>query len=767
MTYGRLNTSDDCRSHNKTKKTSEEELLSSGRGIKVASHVGRDAPELAYQWSTKLHWNRSIDSAISSLPSTFSSTDSTMSAIGSTPDSDHSFGSSRSCSPNRCSESAASRTVSACSTDSGIVLSQNFERPVAEDHPLNFPLLPIPEEDCKISMPNRWFDVEHTFSPPGDEHSNIFGVLTAGRYDGRDADQDQQLYATHPELGPSSRCKSGQFYHSMLSNQQTVNIAPLCLSADPPHVAFRRRRQPGVLGQSDNHSASSEDTKTKDACGLKATQITSTNDAENVEYDQHSEVSPLPVWFGRFEPSGRTSSATPESEGENSFVDGWEDHESPSTLDIENEILFTSTCDNLARLLTNAYIANILNSNDNVRQGFSGHRSCTGSDKSAIVSQTSTDTKSASQTTAPSSVTQLTHKRHHDEDDDDDQSQDKGGKRQRLGSFDTEMLDGKLLACPYFKYDPMRYSERNVLEKSYRGCSSCFLKDISRLKQHLYRVHRRPDHYCGRCSEEFNFQDELESHIRASKTCDVRDLQYSEKMTADQLTSIKRRSPGRSPRETWYVIFKILFPASSLPETPFAEWTSPDTIAAFVDHAERRGPAMLSALISTDIQHLPFYTQNERQILDEAIERAFPQVIRELSHHFGRSSSQSDGSSSRSAVASSLVANSREQATTLHEVSSTRLPDTVPAAGDDLHSTSFEPSQLQPDSGLNQLSIVDVFGNQLMPTAGGSPTQSLAPTASYMADFWTSFPGYESQPFDGELQSSDSEIPASSNLSER
>jgi hypothetical protein len=40
MTYGRLNTSDDCRSHNKTKKTSEEELLSSGRGIKVASHVG-------------------------------------------------------------------------------------------------------------------------------------------------------------------------------------------------------------------------------------------------------------------------------------------------------------------------------------------------------------------------------------------------------------------------------------------------------------------------------------------------------------------------------------------------------------------------------------------------------------------------------------------------------------------------------------------------------------------------------------------------------
>jgi hypothetical protein len=39
-----------------------------------------------------------------------------------------------------------------------------------------------------------------------------------------------------------------------------------------------------------------------------------------------------------------------------------------------------------------------------------------------------------------------------------------------------------LLACPYWKYDPTRYSEANYQEKQYRGCSSVYLKDIARVK---------------------------------------------------------------------------------------------------------------------------------------------------------------------------------------------------------------------------------------------------------------------------------------------
>jgi hypothetical protein len=69
--------------------------------------------------------------------------------------------------------------------------------------------------------------------------------------------------------------------------------------------------------------------------------------------------------------------------------------------------------------------------------------------------------------------------------DDDDKANEKGRNSGRdLGDSTTYDTSIRLLACPFQKYDPHRYSERNmdVREKSYRGCSSCYLLDISRLK---------------------------------------------------------------------------------------------------------------------------------------------------------------------------------------------------------------------------------------------------------------------------------------------
>ena len=63
-----------------------------------------------------------------------------------------------------------------------------------------------------------------------------------------------------------------------------------------------------------------------------------------------------------------------------------------------------------------------------------------------------------------------------------------GSARKRRRDDDTRANDSssdpeaRLLACPYSKYDPVRYSETNADEKQYRGCSSCYLVDISRLK---------------------------------------------------------------------------------------------------------------------------------------------------------------------------------------------------------------------------------------------------------------------------------------------
>ena len=46
----------------------------------------------------------------------------------------------------------------------------------------------------------------------------------------------------------------------------------------------------------------------------------------------------------------------------------------------------------------------------------------------------------------------------------------------------TKAISGRLLACPYAKFDPFRYSSSNQDESDYRRCSTHCLRDIPRLK---------------------------------------------------------------------------------------------------------------------------------------------------------------------------------------------------------------------------------------------------------------------------------------------
>jgi hypothetical protein len=65
------------------------------------------------------------------------------------------------------------------------------------------------------------------------------------------------------------------------------------------------------------------------------------------------------------------------------------------------------------------------------------------------------------------------------EDEGDSDEEPRKRRRPNLPVRDSQQ---RILACPYSKYDICRYSELNVTEKGYRGCTSCFLTDISRLK---------------------------------------------------------------------------------------------------------------------------------------------------------------------------------------------------------------------------------------------------------------------------------------------
>lgn len=67
-------------------------------------------------------------------------------------------------------------------------------------------------------------------------------------------------------------------------------------------------------------------------------------------------------------------------------------------------------------------------------------------------------------------------------DTDDEQSYSSSSKRRRYGDWTDSLSQKRLFACPYTKFDPVRFSEKNVHEKKFRSCSSGFMPTISRLK---------------------------------------------------------------------------------------------------------------------------------------------------------------------------------------------------------------------------------------------------------------------------------------------
>jgi hypothetical protein len=216
--------------------------------------------------------------------------------------------------------------------------------------------------------------------------------------------------------------------------------------------------------------------------------------------------------------------------------------------------------------------------------------------------------------------------------DDEDEDNDRKRKvHQRPPLPDSDDISHELFACPYSKYDPVRYSGRNLAEKSYRGCASSFLRDISRVKQHLYRVHKRPNHYCGSCFQVFATQDALDAHTRQRPACENSDTRFSEKMTLDQLNSIKRRTKGNDATETWFNIYRTLFPNSTLPASPFCEAASSTAVLSFSERFRCQGPPMLSTLVRTRIQDSIPLGQDEQQLLDNALEEALTEIIL----HFG------------------------------------------------------------------------------------------------------------------------------------
>jgi hypothetical protein len=87
-------------------------------------------------------------------------------------------------------------------------------------------------------------------------------------------------------------------------------------------------------------------------------------------------------------------------------------------------------------------------------------------------------------------------------------------------------------------------------------------------RQHLYRVHKRPDNHCLRCFEVFRSGELLDQHSQQNVSCNKRKCPFPEKFNQAQMGQLKKKGTGKSAEQCWFIIFGILFPEAKAPASP-------------------------------------------------------------------------------------------------------------------------------------------------------------------------------------------------------
>lgn len=267
--------------------------------------------------------------------------------------------------------------------------------------------------------------------------------------------------------------------------------------------------------------------------------------------------------------------------------------------------------------------------------------------------------RAAGSSTTPTSVTKRSLQKGQLQDDEDEEDA-RRRKRARLGNPEpNDMGSVDFFACPYAKYDPIRYSEANqtLSEKTYRRCRTACLTNISRLKQHLYRVHRRPEYYCLSCYLEFETERQWQEHAQMRPSCTLKTCPFDEKMTSDQVKVIKRRRIHEPPADAWVGIFRTLFPDVEVPANPYVELTDPSTAVpsvqdytAFLEHnmPHRFAERLSRRLFGDDDDNDLWNPMTYQWMVNMALEETLPAVLQALHNEYQELRPAAEGGSEES-----------------------------------------------------------------------------------------------------------------------
>lgn len=271
---------------------------------------------------------------------------------------------------------------------------------------------------------------------------------------------------------------------------------------------------------------------------------------------------------------------------------------------------------------------------------------------------------------------------------DDEETQD--DHPEPTSQTDETDCNGRLLACPYYKWKPL----------THKNCQGRALKEISRLKQHLWRCHDIPVH-CPVCFHQFPDGQERDAHVR-TRGCELRDKPVWDCINAEQKAKIKRRvDPKKSKSELWFDIFKVLFPDYPLPQTPWVEILLSTELLSLRNFIAYNYQDIFDARVE---QRIPYHLRVHTQEIAEFSHQVFEDTVATLLERFELAGRSSDTPTIDSSGASGEI--SRVWSGSIHDGAS--IPTTIPSTSGEVVIASPTPFSAHDDPVFQDFSQSDV-----------------------------------------------------------
>jgi hypothetical protein len=293
----------------------------------------------------------------------------------------------------------------------------------------------------------------------------------------------------------------------------------------------------------------------------------------------------------------------------------WNEYsENTSEWDTSSALLSPMKHEYINRLLLSFYV---------VRQQFQSHAASDQEESHGSTGSSSGKRRATSSSSSDSSESRRSTKRtkkqsaDNNGDGDDGGGDDEENGHQKVSSnlAQDDQQDSPNFACPFVKRYPHRY----------KRCYAHMLKDVTRVKFHLFRskVHRLPI-YCPTCSETFTNEDFRDEHVRAA-TCANKPQVKWEGITASQREQLGKRSPPTNTAlENWNAIYKILFPSDTIPSSPYIETSLSEELHAFREHELSEGPSIWNEILRT---RLPDHLQRYMEELQSLYNTFYPESV--------------------------------------------------------------------------------------------------------------------------------------------